>query len=214
MQIAEIQLSHPDLALSRTIAELPELRIELDYQVIADPDTYYLFFEVSGGDFRAFDEAVATDPTVAESTVIAECATTRVYRMRLENTERLVLPKAAELGIRVLHAVGAEGGWQATLQVPDPSALQAFRSYCASRGVEFTVKRLFNPEHPDETGEFGLTPTQRETLLTAYRAGYFQEPRGASLQAVADRLDVSSSAASGRLRRATAALVEHTIAGR
>lgn len=211
MFIAEIQLVHPELALTHTLSTVPEMSIELDYQIIADPETYYLFFEVSNGDFAAFDAAVEDDPTVADSTVIIESDEFRVYRMRLLAVERLVLPKAAELGMRVLHAEAGGGGWRAKLEVPASATFQQFRSYCSDKDVEFTIIRLYHTDSEDRSGEFGLTPTQRETLVAAYEAGYFNEPRDASLQAVADQLGISQSAASGRLRRAISALVSSTV---
>lgn len=210
MFIAEIKLSHPELALAHTIRKLPDMAIHLDYQMIADPDTYYLFFEVSGGDFDEFEAAVDDDPTVTDSTVIIESDEFRVYRMRLLAIERLVLPKAAELGMRVLHAESG-GGWRVKLEVPDSELLQQFRSYCAEREVEFTVRRVYRSDTGGGIDKFGLTSTQRETLVAAYRAGYFHEPRDASLQEVADRLGISSSAASGRVRRALDALIANTL---
>lgn len=217
--IAEIELNHPDLALTQTIGEHPELDIELDYQIIADPGTYYLFFEVAGDGFEAtaedfvdFEAAVAADPTVDESTVIIDGGTFRVYRMRLLALERLVLPKAAEMGMRILHArAGSSGGWAATLEVPRAALLRQFREHCTGRDVDFVVNRLYRPDDEEAGGEFELTPAQRETLIAAYRTGYFEEPREASLEVVADSLGISSSAASGRVRRAVAALVANTL---
>lgn len=135
----------------------------------------------------------------------------RVYRMRLLPIERLVLPKAAELGMRVLHAEAGDGGWLAKLDVPETERLDRFRSYCTDRDVEFGVKRLYHADD-DWDESYGLSSAQRDTLLAAYRAGYFEEPRDPSLQDVADGLGVSQSAASGRLRRAVSALVAATLA--
>ncbi len=58
---------------------------------------------------------------------------------------------------------------------------------------------------------YGLTPQQRIAIVTAYEMGYFNQPRDSSLQAVADALGVSPSAASGRLRRGLQALVKATV---
>lgn len=211
MFIAEINLSHSKLVLAPTIRRLSTIDIELERQIIADADTYYLFFNVSGVDFEAFDAAVERDDTVEDSTVIVDGGDWRVYRVRLLEIDRLVLPKAAEIGIRVLYASGGDRGWNATLQVPDTELLQAFREHCTDRGIEFSVNRLYRTDSPGDDGAFGLTDTQRETLLTAYHAGYFEEPRAASLHDVAELLDISSSAASGRLRRSIETLLEHTI---
>lgn len=211
--IAEITLVHPELVLTPTIRAVPEMESELEYQTIAGPGTYYLFFKVTGDAFDRFEDALAADPTVSEPTVIIDGDEFRVYRMRLTSAERLVLPEAAALGLRVLHATSGRGGWIATLEVPALESLQAFRTHCREKEVEFTVDRLY---HADEGGQgagsaYGLTPIQRETLRVAYERGYFEDPRDASIEDLAEALGVSSSAVSGRLRRGLEALVANTV---
>ncbi|RDI71395.1 helix-turn-helix domain-containing protein [Halopelagius longus] len=208
--IAEIELTHPDLVLTRTIEAVPAMKTELEYQTVAEPGTYYLFFEAHGGDFDAFDAAVAEDPTVSDSRVIIDAPEFRVYRMTLTSTERLVLPKAAELGMRILTAESGESGWLATLEVPEMETLRAFRSHCAERDVAMRVKRLYHPK--DRGGaEYDLSPVQRETLVAAYERGYLEVPRETSIRELADVLGVSTASVSARLRRGTKNLVENTI---
>ncbi|MFP8952085.1 helix-turn-helix domain-containing protein [Natrialbaceae archaeon A-arb3/5] len=209
--IAEITLVHPELVLTPTIEAVPGMTIELEYQTIADPGEYYLFFEVYGGDFEEFDRTVADDETVSDPSVIIDGDEFRVYRMRLCSSERLVLPRAAELGMRVLRAAGGNGGWVATLEVPELEALQAFRTHCLEKDVAFTADRLYRADVDEGGSEYGLTPIQRETLVTAYEHGYFNDPRDASVADLAETLGVSSSAVSGRLRRGVEALVENTL---
>ncbi len=61
-------------------------------------------------------------------------------------------------------------------------------------------------------GGAGLTDAQYDALVTAYRSGYFEEPRALSLSELAEELGISPTAASGRLRRATKRLVETQLA--
>lgn len=209
--IAEITLVHPELVLTPTIETIPEMTTELEYQTISGPDEYYLFFEVYGDDFDRFDRVIAADPTVSEPSVVIDGGEFRVYRMRLTSVERLVLPRAAELGLRVLHAEGGSGGWRATLEVPELEALQAFRSHCREKDVAFTVDRLYHADAGETGTAYGLTPIQRQTLVSAYEHGYFNDPRDASVADLATVLGVSSSAVSGRLRRGLETLVEYTL---
>lgn len=58
------------------------------------------------------------------------------------------------------------------------------------------------PEHES------LTDSQWETLMTAYRMGYFEVPRNASLEDVADELGVTHQSTSERMRRAHDAVCE------
>ncbi|MXV61007.1 bacterio-opsin activator [Natronorubrum sp. JWXQ-INN-674] len=52
-----------------------------------------------------------------------------------------------------------------------------------------------------------LTATQRETIRTAWELGYYEIPREATLQDLAERLDASVSTVSDLLRRGQASLV-------
>jgi predicted DNA binding protein len=210
--IAEITLVHPGLALTPTIRAVPETHVDLEYQTIAGPGAYFLFFKVEGGDFDSFDRSLADDPTISDPVVVIDGDEFRIYRMRLTSAERLVLPEAAELGLHVLRAESGRRGWIATLEVPELELLQRFRSHCLERDVEFTVDRLYHTDDRDRGPAYGLTSVQEETLLAAYEHGYFNDPRDASVEDLADLLGVSSSAVSGRLRRAVAALVGNTLA--
>lgn len=209
--IGEIRLRHPELVLTETLRAVSGVTTELEHQTITDSGSHYLFFSVEGDDLDAFDAAVTDDPTVEESTVTVDAEGFRVYRMLLVSTEHLVLPEAANLGMRVLYAVGGDdGGWYATLEVPELEALRRFHEYCAERDVSFSVERLYRAD--DERGpEFGLTPVQRETLVAAYELGYFEAPRKMSVDQLGEALGVSSSAISGRLRRGLRNLVESTL---
>jgi len=46
-----------------------------------------------------------------------------------------------------------------------------------------------------------LSSVERETLSTAAEQGYFEDPRGATLQSLADEFDISDTAVSKNLRR-------------
>lgn len=207
--IAEIRLRHPELVLTETLQKVTGVTTELEHQTITDSGSHYLFFSVEGDDLDAFDAAITDDPT--ESTVTVDSDGFRVYRTVLVSTEYLVLPEAANLGLRVLYAVGGEdGGWYARLEVPELERLHRFREHCAERNVSFSVERLYH-EDDDRSSEFGLTSVQRETLVAAYERGYFEAPREMSVNQLGEALGVSSSAVSDRLRRGMRNLVESTL---
>lgn len=214
--IAEVRVADSDVILTRAISRNPGIRLELDYQVTNGSGSCYVFFEAHGDEFDEFEADLDAESTVIENTVIVESSNRRVYRLRLDSSDCSLLPKTADLGIRVLHAVSGDSGWIAKLEFPEMDVLQRFREYCEDLGIDFAVRRLYQPEGDDsaaDVGEFGLTPAQREVLLEAYRVGYFDEPRGASLVDVAESLDISSSAAGGRLRRAMRNVVENGLGG-
>lgn len=209
--IAELQLQHPELLLTPTIQQCPEMAIKLEYQLISSGGAYVLLFHVRGDDFTAFEAALDEDTTVTAVSTVIETATFRVYRTRLVSAESLVLSSAVEMGLRLLEAASGDGGWDVVLELSDVETLQSFRAFCADCGVSASIQKLYRIEAGPPGEAFGLTPSQRAAITTAYEAGYFNQPRDTSLEGVADRLGISSSAAGGRLRRGLRTLIDETL---
>jgi len=77
--------------------------------------------------------------------------------------------------------------------------------------ADFGLERLTRDGEPESPGD-GLTDRQYEALRTAYELGYFDIPRRASLDDVAEELDITASSVSERLRRAQTQLIQETVA--
>lgn len=208
--IAELALSSPTLVMTPTIEANPSARVCIQFQPAMDPERRRFFVLVEGGDFDAFDDALADDYTVAEPTVLAEQDGVRMYRLGLSEDVIAVTPTVTELGGMVLEMYSTGGLWLVKLQVPDRDALAAFREFCLDSGIEYQLERLYRTE-PTRSDDHGLTDRQRRTLLTAAREGYFDVPRSISQAELAENLGVSDSAVSQRVRRAVAALIEGTL---
>jgi len=104
-----------------------------------------------------------------------------------------------------------EGRWIVQSRFPDRSALLTFREALLEDGFDVEVQQM--SESDDEVAtQFGVTDPQREVLLLALERGYYTVPRDASLSDLAGQLDISSQAASERLRRGTRTLVANTLA--
>ncbi|WP_324665488.1 helix-turn-helix domain-containing protein [Haloarcula sediminis] len=101
--------------------------------------------------------------------------------------------------------------WVVQARFPDRSSLLTFREDLVADGFDVEVKRMREDEDEAST-QFGVTDPQREVLLLALERGYYTVPRNASLSDLAAQLDISSQAASERLRRGTQTLVANTLA--
>lgn len=105
--------------------------------------------------------------------------------------------------VRTARAI--ENTWTFDLRFPNRDAA----SGCLSRydGGSLTVDRIGSPSILQDGS--GITPTekQREVLVRALAAGYFDVPRRTSLVSLADDLGISDTAASERLRRGTKAVL-------
>ncbi|MFW6321618.1 MAG: helix-turn-helix domain-containing protein [Halohasta sp.] len=209
--IAELRLGHPELVLTPTIRRCPGMEVRLESQLIGTDGEYILLFHVRGAAFEEFEAALAADPTVADATTVITTPEFRIYRMRLVSAAYLVFASGVEMGLRLLEAVASDGGWYAVFELPNSETLLRFRDHCMAMGVDVETHKLYRIDAGSTSEAFGLTSAQREAITTAYEAGYFNQPRDTSLQGVADRLGVSSSAAGGRLRRGLGTLVEATL---
>ncbi|MFC4551166.1 MULTISPECIES: helix-turn-helix domain-containing protein [Halorussus] len=209
--VAEVHLRHPDLVLSHTITAVPEVTVRPEYQSDISSGSHRLFLSAVGDDFEAFEAALLEDPTVADPLRVDTFPDRRVYRVDLAPDAKQFTDKIAELGGRVLDTHSENGGWYVQMRIPSREMLVEFREYCLAEDVTFRLKQLYSPE-PSELGyRTTVSDDQREMLVTAFEEGYYDIPRGISQNELAEKLDVSPSAVSQRLRRATAELIGRTL---
>ncbi|WP_254545809.1 helix-turn-helix domain-containing protein [Halomarina pelagica] len=211
--IAEVYIAHPDLALTPTIRAVPEVSVQVVPHSGTDPETGMFFFLVEGESeaLETFDAALEADHTVAESVLISESASTRIYRLSHPDGTKLLSPKTVEVGGLMLEAESDSTGWSVRLQLPDRESLTLLWEYCEEEGIAFELKQLYRQDEWTIGGVTGLTEAQEVALLLAYERGYFSEPRETSLEDLAEALDISPTAVGGRLRRGTAKLIEATF---
>lgn len=204
--VGDITLVHPDLLLTGAIQETPDVRVEPNYRT-ADGESTLLVFRVDCDALDTFESALACDHTVTDVLAVERETDFRVYRARLTDAVVPVTPTLGRLGVQIREVVGTGQGWTLRAQFPSRDVFSKFRSFCADNGVTFQVNRLSWADDEAES-QAKLTPCQHETLYTAYESGYFDVPRRISQKELAERIGVSSSAISQRLRRATSALLE------
>lgn len=209
--VAVVDVCHEDLGLTPTVRSGSAEEIRVISHSTTDPETGMFFFLVRGAD-ETFEDQLLSDPTVSEWTLVADSEETRVYRIRHPRQTKLLSPNVTELGGLMLE-VKSNGdlGWTLRLQLPDRGALSDLWEFCEREGISFDLKQMFRQKGWVDGEPSGLTDAQRDALTTAYREGYFEEPRDASLVELADALDISPTAVGGRIRRGTAELVRATL---
>lgn len=206
--IAAVHLVHDDLPLVPTIERCADVTLRYEYgTTIGDRR---LQFVSAFGDDATLEEAMDADPTVADATPVATFENRTIYRVVVDTDLEIVPDRCAENGVFVFTVTSAEGGWIARIHVPDRDALGSFRMHCRDRGISFRITQLYDSSASDERSYF-LTERQHEILTMAYYAGYFEVPRGATQDDLADRLGISDSAVSQRLRRAVSELIAATL---
>lgn len=125
---------------------------------------------------------------------------------QIETAETSILEPFLAAGVPLetpIHITAGTALWEFTTS---QDRLSQLSTHLRESGLDFRVDRIGDAVETS-TGP-GLTTRQTEVLEAAHRAGYFEIPREASIQAVADRTSVSKSTASEILRRAIRNLVD------
>ena len=179
-----------------------------------DGATYRLLVRVSLADEARFEAALGEDETVVAWTRLTTGEADRLYRVRV-GADRLAVRAyrhALQLdGYLVAARVDADG-WHLRLLFPDRAAVSSFTDRCASDGMDPTVRAIQRTERSHGGPAYDHTRVQAETLRLAIEAGYFDVPRHATLETLADEMGVSKQAVSERLRRGLRSLLAGTVA--
>lgn len=204
-------VEHPDLALVPTIRSLQNLDMGVVSDAGTDPQHGVHFFWVETADFDAFERELDADHTVDSYAELARSADQRTYRIEYTDDAKLVTPAVIDTGGLVVESRSQDTGWTLELELQNHDALYEVDAFAREAGIEFEVLELHQTEDSDANHGFRLTEPQVEALVTAYVHGYYDEPREISLDGLAEILEISPTAVSGRLRRGSARLIEEAL---
>lgn len=157
-------------------------------------------------------DSLEDEPVVAAVSIVDETDAHVLVKVTWTDRVNGILESIRERDAIVTSAVGTESRWTFRLRFPSSEDLSAFYTSCLDRGISVELVQLHETASPGDTRRFGLTTAQRELIVAAYQAGYFDVPRRTTLVELGERLEVSDSAVSQRLRRGLAALIGSTVA--
>ncbi|WP_254545155.1 helix-turn-helix domain-containing protein [Halomarina pelagica] len=198
--------------LRSALQSVPSMAVEVEDVRLFHDEPVRLVCCASDGDFDAFEAALPDDPTVESFAVLGTTDDRRFYRLSLSayGEACIVYSTLADLDIALLDNRTTIAGSWVRVRVPSRDELRRLREAYEERDVSFRLERLAHLDVPARE-RYQLTERQREALVAAYEAGYFEVPRECSLGDVADDLDISKQALSARLRRGEANLIRNTV---
>lgn len=220
--VVEYELGCDALPLVSVAAAVPEARIDLQIgPTNGDRPTFSV--AVTGDDetVAVVEDAFESAGFVGEYTLVSRDGDTRRYTVlpgttmaeqlggRLDDLDDL--RALYERPIHVSRITATPDGWTQAGRFADRDAFDELRTFWQRNDVQFRLRRLTLDDEADSVdrgADDGLTDPQRAAIRTANEMGYFDIPRTASLDDVADELDISASSLSERLRRAQSHLVE------
>lgn len=187
----------------------PDAVVDLEETVPTGSVTHY--FWVVDDEYDRLVEDLRTDSSVESVTVLDELDDRALVRIHW-NDVTPVLELIAEHGAILAEATGSGNGWSFTLRFPNQDALSEFYEACHGHAIALELRSVseagFSTSDDDE-----LTLPQRETVVAAFEAGYFDVPRRTTIAELADQLGISDQAVSERLRRGLRKFLAGTLRG-
>lgn len=210
----EASVSTSDFLFQNVLTNYPSCTIRLEPSIsIATEMVPYVW--TTGVSSDRVEELLSQEPQVRDAEIVD--TTNGGFLVGLtwgdDGDVNPLLATLRELPVAVSKAVGTGEGWYLTLRFQTTDAVSRF--YREYRNANITVNPLRIQQNAPWMNEwrhrYGLTATQRKTLVEAYESGYFEVPRKTSLVELADRYGVSSNAVSERLRRGINTLLGHAL---
>lgn len=197
-------------ALAETFTAHPDLSFRLDKLVASGEDAVMPLLWTRNVPPEELEDTLETDLTVHDATLLNEQEGESLYEMTWIDNIQLVLQMITNSRATVLDAIGENGRWKFRVLYPDRDEFSKTSDFCDSHGVDFDVRSIRDVDR-SSASRFGLTSEQRDSIVEATRRGYFEVPRGVTLEELSETVGVSHQALSERIRRASEGLVENTL---
>lgn len=207
--VVELRLPHDEFALGELFSYRSDIRIELE-RIVPTRECSMPFVWVATDDTSFLADITPETPALESIAVLSETENGALCRLVWSDSAQGIHEILTEQDATLLDTVGNEEGWLFRVRFPDHDSTTRFREACDERSISYEVRRIY-PVDEFPTKRYGLTDEQREALSTAFASGYFHVPRKTSLSELAETLDISPQAASGRLRRGLERMLEATL---
>ncbi|MCU4742204.1 helix-turn-helix domain-containing protein [Natronoglomus mannanivorans] len=208
--IASVAVPASEFPLGSLLEGDSEARVSVETTVPTSEEVIpYLWVPngVIGGVLDALQSITSLDSTE----IVDEVDSYTLVRLEWRDSVNGLLASIRDASAIVTGAVGTADQWTFRLRLPSYEELSSFYATCVDRDISIELVQLHEAISSETTPRFGLTEAQRELVLAAYENGYFDVPRKTTLVELGDRLEVSDSAVSQRLRRGLASLIHSTI---
>jgi PAS domain S-box-containing protein len=179
-----------------------------------DPDMK-LFFEVENGSPDAVAEAARSRADITSATVVRTAESGDAGLIRVAVKESPLLDALVEYSGTITDARAVNGTGTVTVQLSKDADPRTFVEEFEARVPSGSLKSYRDDERPQRTNqEFvaevtaSLTDRQRDALRTAYASGFFDSPRQASGDDIADVMDITRATFHQHLRAAERKLLD------
>ncbi|WP_336345572.1 helix-turn-helix domain-containing protein [Halalkalicoccus ordinarius] len=198
-----------EFPLGSVFENLPEVTVELE-RLIPHETLIIPFFWVRGAEAEDIEASFEAHAGVTDIRLIDSVENEYLMRAKWDREYVGILSALEETHIAVLSGIGTNDGWHFEVRSETREEIGEFRTYCQEHDISIDITAV-HALLPVQGEGYELTDTQREALVLAYERGYFDSPREASLEDVAEELGITQQSLSSRLRRGHRRLIAATL---
>lgn len=216
--ITEVRFAHEDGALADTLTSHPEIIVSVIREASTHPKQSVYLLQFDNQTSHDIASILDDDHTVKDVMPMPGFEDQQLWGVEFADDTKLLAPKVTSEDGFVLDARSTGSGdkllgWHERWLLPDRESLHSVWQHARDEDFEFEVAdfRKQGRTDPEYPGADAPTDEQRETLIAAFEQGYFAEPRETSLEELAETLDISTTAAGGRLKRGMKSLIGMTL---
>lgn len=209
--LTDVTTPSTQFELGRATAGFDHLDVELDRVVPLDEDLIPYIWVRGEVESDEFERAVTSTDAVDNCQRLEKVGSRTLFRLEWASETGELLPQLIENNVTVLEGHGSDP-WFFRLRFPDRNTLTTFYDTCQSAGMDIDIDRVYTlSEAVREDATPELTDEQYEILSLAFREGYYEVPRDATLGDLASALEISKQAASERLRRGMRTVLDRSL---
>lgn len=207
---ASFVVEHSDFPLSAVFDDVSTVSVELD-RVVPTTDSVvpYLWFYTDDPDaiVTEFDDDIGIEQVRVVDTMSGQLFVRIDWNLDHES----ILTAIVHTDVSIVSGIGTPDHWTFEIRANDQQDLTDFQTYCRDHDIPIELTQLHSLSPLVSGREYDLTTGQREVLELAYAHGYFDSPRNASQDDLAEELGISRQAVSARLQRGIHRLVAETL---
>jgi len=206
--IVDFEVPADHFALGRLFGAFPDIEVELERMIPVDSGVVPLLW-VSRVEVAAVERELRDDPLVEDVTVLTRTEERSLIEVEWNPAVDGIVQPMMRNGVDLLRGSGDAEAWTFHARFLSRDQLASFRDDCLDHGVGIDLLRIYDPRSPTENR--GLSEAQVDALLLSHEAGYWSIPRETDLVTLGERLGISDTAVSQRLRRGVDTLIREYV---
>ncbi len=178
--------------------------------ILIDDGTGHAVLEIETVEPSEIVERLQGRPELTAVDLLSVDSSRAIFQIETEQTS--ILEPFLSAGVPLETPIQiADGVAEWTFQTSQ-NRLSVLSTQLRSSALSYEVNRIGATDPLSESSDPGLTDRQRDVFEAAHEVGYFEIPKHASIEDVAEEAGVNKSTANGIVRRAVRNLVDWYIA--